>query len=71
LLKTATVAGKAVDEAYYKGHVTVVSFMYIGCLPCMNEIALLNKLKKEYAEMGVQVLCVAAQMKQQMKRARG
>jgi alkyl hydroperoxide reductase subunit AhpC len=66
LMKTATVAGKVVDETYYRGHVTVVSFMYIGCLPCMNEIALLNKLKKEYAEMGVQVLCVAAQMKQQM-----
>ncbi len=58
--------GQSIDEAYFKGHLTVVSFMYVGCPPCMNEISLLNKLSDDYAAKGVQVLCVAMQTRQQM-----
>ena len=67
LLPNKTLDGKTIDENYYKGHITLVSFMFIGCVPCMNEIGVLNKIKKEYtANKQFQMLCVARQMKQQM-----
>jgi thiol-disulfide isomerase/thioredoxin len=67
LLPNKTLDGKTVDADYYKGHVTIVSFMFIGCMPCMNEIGTLNRINKEYAAGGkVQVLCVARQMRSQM-----
>src|SRR5687767_220505 len=39
-----TLAGKKIDKAYYKGKVTLVNFMFIGCMPCMKEISALNQL---------------------------
>jgi cytochrome oxidase Cu insertion factor (SCO1/SenC/PrrC family) len=48
LLPNKTLDGKIIDENYYKGHVSIVSFMYIGCFPCMNEISTLNKIKEDY-----------------------
>jgi thiol-disulfide isomerase/thioredoxin len=68
LLEAKTLDGKTVDAAFYAGHVTLVSFMYIGCQPCMNEISVLNKIRDEYAANSqVQVLCVANHMKDQMQ----
>jgi thiol-disulfide isomerase/thioredoxin len=67
LLPNKTLAEKVIDQNYYKGHVTLVSFMYVGCPPCMVEISTLNKLKKDYrGNDQVQILCVARQMRQQM-----
>jgi thiol-disulfide isomerase/thioredoxin len=66
LLPGKTLDGKIIDAGYYKNHVTVVSFMAIGCMPCMNEISTLNKIQDEYAARGVQVLCIARQMGDQM-----
>lgn len=67
LLVNKTLDGKTIDKSYFKGHITVVSFMFIGCMPCMNEIGLLNKLNKEYhTNSGLQILCIARQMKEQM-----
>ncbi len=67
LLPNKTLDGKTIDENYFRGHVTIVSFMYIGCPGCMNEITPLNKLKQEYAGNDkVQILCVARNMKEQM-----
>ena len=67
LLPNKTLDGRTIDHHYYNGHLTIVSFMYIGCLPCMNEISVLNRINDEYAATGkVQVLCVARQMKDQM-----
>jgi thiol-disulfide isomerase/thioredoxin len=69
LLPNRTLDNKTIDENYYKGHVTIVSFMFIGCMPCMNEISVLNTLKEEYAGNNkFQILCVARQMGQQMKQ---
>lgn len=62
-----TLDGKTVDEHYYKGHLTLVTFMYIGCPPCMNEIGALNRLKTELAgDDRFQILCVARQTRTQM-----
>lgn len=67
LLPNKTLDGKTIDEHYYKAHVTVVSFMYAGCVPCMNEISVLNQLYDEYKNNDkVQLLCVARQFRQQM-----
>ena len=66
LLPAKTLDGKTIDAQYYKGHITVVSFMYIGCPPCMNEIGMLNRLNDEYKSRHVQFLCVARQMREQM-----
>lgn len=66
LLPAKTLDGTTIDKAYYKDHITVVSFMYIGCPPCMNEIGMMNRLSEEYKARNVQFLCVARQMRQQM-----
>ncbi len=67
LLPQHTLDGKVVDANYFKGHVTLVNFMYIGCPPCMNELNILNRLNKEYGGKGnFQMLCIARQMKSQM-----
>ena len=72
LLANKTLDGKTIDANYYAGHVTVVSFMAIGCMPCMNEINTLNKITEEYAANGnMQVLCVARQMGNQMVQFNG
>lgn len=69
LLANSTLDGKIIDKNYFKGHVTIVSFMFIGCMPCMNEISLLNKLNKEYStDSRLQILCIARQMKEQMRQ---
>lgn len=67
VLSNETLDGKVIDANYYKDHLTIVSFMYIGCPPCMNEIGLLNRITREYrSDSRVQVLCIARQMKKQM-----
>src|SRR5688572_7841190 len=43
-----TLTGKKIDKAYFKGKVTVVNFMYIGCFACMKEINALNQLQQKY-----------------------
>lgn len=62
-----TTLGKQIDASYYKGRVTLVTFMYIGCPPCMNEISMLNRLQQEYkTDTRVQILAIARQTTQQM-----
>lgn len=72
VLPAQTLDGKMIDADYFKGHLTVVTFMYIGCPPCMHEIATLNRLHKTYGPGGkVQVLCIARQMREQMIQFNG
>ena len=67
VLSNKTLDGKVIDQNYFKGHITIVSFMFIGCAPCMNEISTLNKIKEEYRDdTCLQILCIARQMKEQM-----
>lgn len=68
MLPNKTLDGMVINEHYYKGHVTIVSFMYIGCAPCMKEISTLNKIKAGYRGLEqLQVLCVARQTATQME----
>jgi thiol-disulfide isomerase/thioredoxin len=67
ILPGHTLDGRTIDASYYKGHLTLVNFMYIGCQFCMNEIGILNKLKAEYAnDPRFQLLCIPWQMRAQM-----
>ena len=69
LLHNKTLDGKTIDESYYKGHVSLVSFMYIGCMGCMSEINSLNKLNAKYSSNEkFHMLCIARQMKEQMEQ---
>ena len=43
-----SLSGKSWNNDSLKGKVTLFSFWYIGCMPCMREISLLNKLYREY-----------------------
>lgn len=67
VLPGKTLDGKTIDTNYFKGRVTIVSFMYVNCPSCMTEIPTLNKVTYEYrSQPKVQVLCMARQTKQQM-----
>ena len=54
-----TLDGKKIDSAYFNGHLTLISFFYIGCPPCMKEIPVLNKLKDHFKNVPFQILAVA------------
>ena len=45
-----SLSGKYWNNDSLKGKVTLIAFWYIGCIPCMREISLLNKLHREYSK---------------------
>lgn len=58
-IDAVTVDGQRIDSNYFKGKVTLISFMFIGCVPCMKEAPVLNQLYKEVSHDTLQMLCVA------------
>lgn len=60
-----TVKNVKIDSNYFKNKVTLITFFYVGCPPCMNEIAALMKLKKN---KDFQVLYIAPHTASQMKQ---
>ncbi len=58
-IKGETLDGKKIDSAYFNGHLTLISFFYIGCPPCMKEIPVLNKLKDHFKSTSFQILAIA------------
>ena len=66
--QTKTIQGQTVDRAYFNHKVTLINFMYIGCQPCMQEAPLLNQLFQEIRLSAFQMLCIAPQTLQQMKK---
>jgi len=61
-----TISGMKVDSSFFRNKVTLISFMYIGCPPCMREIRQLNKLKKENTHPDFQILGICAGTAQQL-----
>jgi len=55
-----TLDNKTIDSLYFKDKLTLISFFYIGCAPCMKEIPVLNKLKKHYKGKPVQLLAIGS-----------
>lgn len=64
-----TLSGKPINQAYFTGKVTLVNFMFVGCMPCMKEISVLNKLHfNNKATPAFQVLGVSANTAEQLNR---
>ncbi|MCC6370215.1 MAG: redoxin domain-containing protein [Bacteroidia bacterium] len=57
-----------IDSSYFKNKVTLITFFYIACSPCMNEIEALKKLK---TNKDFQVLYIAPHTAWQMKQFNG
>ena len=59
--------GKAINSEYFKGKVTLINFMYIGCPPCMQELPMLLQLYKRLDSSRSQILCIAPHTKEQIE----
>lgn len=66
LIAASTMDGRILDQDYYTGKVTVITFMYIGCPGCMYELPLINALPSKLKNPAFQVLCVAPHTAQQV-----
>src|SRR5665213_2895932 len=51
-----TITGKIIDSKSFLGHVTVLDFWATWCIPCRASMPALEKLSKDYANKGVQVI---------------
>lgn len=65
-IKAVASNGQVIDTDYFKGKVTLISFMFIGCVPCMKEAPALNQLYKEVSPDSLQMLCIAPHTAAQM-----
>ena len=52
------IQGKDYSLSQYKGKVVVLNFYTIWCMPCREEMPVLNEIYKEYKDKGVQMLGV-------------
>ena len=52
----------------WQGSVILINFWATWCLPCLKEIPLLNKFQKKYAVDGLQIVGIAIDNKQAIKR---
>jgi len=66
-LTGTTLNNEKIDSNYFKGHITFVSFFYIGCAPCMKEIPVLNKLNDHFKNTRFQILAIAPHSPDQLK----
>ena len=63
-----SLSGKTWNTDSLKGKVTLFSFWFIGCMPCMNEINTLNQLNREYKnDKNFIFLSVAPQVREDLK----
>jgi thiol-disulfide isomerase/thioredoxin len=51
-----TITNKPFDSNTLRGHVTVLDFWATWCIPCKASMPLLEKISKDYAKKGVEVI---------------
>jgi thiol-disulfide isomerase/thioredoxin len=66
-LNGKTIAGVTIDSAFFTGKVTLITFMFIGCPPCMKELPIMNKLDSIYKGKPFNVLAIAPHIGQHLK----
>jgi len=66
-LQGKTLSGIPADTTFTQGKLTILSFFYIGCMPCMKEIPVLNLLKDHFKGRPVQVVAVAPHTARQLR----
>ena len=62
----ATLDNKIIDSTFFRGKVTVVNFLSLGCRPCMKEIAYLNVLDSMYKNELFQVISIAPHSRERL-----
>ncbi len=63
-----TLKGTTIDTAYFKGKVTLINFMSIGCQYCMGELKTLAQLHQGMKDRSdFQILCIAPQTAAQLR----
>jgi peroxiredoxin len=62
-----TISGITIDSAFFSDKVTLITFMYIGCPPCMKEIPIMNKLNALYKDKPFNLLCISPHIEQHLK----
>ena len=55
-----TVDGKEADNSIFEGKITMVNIWATYCGPCINEMPYLEKLSKEFADKGFQVVGIVS-----------
>ena len=64
-----TIDSTFVDTAYFKDKVTLITFMYIGCPPCMKEIHCMNLIHDKYITSKVfQLLCISPHIESHLRK---
>src|SRR5688500_7988442 len=66
-LNGKTIAGVTIDSAFFTGKVTLITFMFIGCPPCMKEIPIMNKLDSMYKDKPFNLLTIAPHIEKHLK----
>jgi len=66
-LQGTTLSGVSADSTFTTGKLTILSFFYIGCMPCMKEIPVLNRLREHFKNRPVQVVAVAPHTARQLR----
>ncbi len=67
VFKRQTLNSMTVDTSFFKNKVTLITFMYLGCKPCMYEARQLEKLYEEFKNTDFQILCIAPHTADQLK----
>ncbi len=65
--KRQTLNSISVDTSFFRNKVTLITFMYLGCKPCMYEARQLTKLFDEFKNTDFQILCIAPHTADQLK----
>ena len=65
--KRQTLNSITIDSSYFRNKVTLITFMYLGCMPCMYEARQLTKLHEEFKNTNFQILCIAPHTADQLK----
>ncbi|MDF0604501.1 TlpA family protein disulfide reductase [Neisseriaceae bacterium TC5R-5] len=60
--------GSRTNTARFKGKVTVVNFWATWCGPCRQEMPMLNTMRKKLSPQGVEVVGIALDSKDEVKR---
>jgi len=69
-LEFKSVTGQPEKLADLRGSITVVNFWATWCVPCREELPLLSKLSKEYAEKKVRFVAISADEEPENKKNR-
>ena len=61
-----TIENRPIDSSTFKGKVTLLCFLEIGCLPSLKEMGVLNKIKMAYSNADFQVIAIFPSTRKQL-----